>query len=299
MADGIVNVSGTTQSEIEAVQQNIDNVKELIGQPTNTGGTTTAGTVMAKLNKALQNETDINALIGATTNTGGTTSAGTVMAKLNKFLTDWTTTRAGYIDTINTNAARLTSARATKLDNIGVTGDTGGSASAGTIMAKLNKLLTDWTTTRAGKIDTINTNASNLNTRLTSTRAGYLDKLANFGATGDTGGTATAGTAMAKLNALLSKISGGVGIKSVQRGTFVEDFSPETAKANRINISTVDPKKTFVIINGGLSAGYSSSSSAVRGYVGGITATSFTYYAGRASLTIGAGSVSYQVVEFY
>ena len=110
MAYGNVNVAGPRQSEIEGVQQNIDSVKELIGQPVNTGSTT----------------------------------------------------------------------------------------SAGTIMAKLNKLLTDWTTARAGKIDTINTNATNLNTRLTSTRAGYLDKLANFGATGDTGGTATAGTAMAK-----------------------------------------------------------------------------------------------------
>ena len=92
MAYGNVNVSGPTQSEIEGVQQNIDDVKEVIGQTTNTGGTLTAGTVMAKL----------------------------------------------------------------------------------------NKLLTDWTSARASKIDTINTNAANLNTRLTSTRAAYLDKLSNF-----------------------------------------------------------------------------------------------------------------------
>ena len=273
MAYGNVNVSGPTQSEIEGVQQNIDDVKELIGQ---------------------------------TSNTGGTASAGTVMAKLNKLLTDWTTARAGKIDTINTNASnlntRLTSTRAGYLDklaNFGAIGDTGGTATAGTVMAKLNKLLTDWTTARAGKIDTINTNATNLNTRLTSTRAGYLDKLANFGATGDTGGTATAGTAMAKLNALLSKVSGGVGIKSVQRGSFVEDFNVETVKTTRINISTVNPKKTFVIINGGLSAGYSNSSSAVRGYVGTVASTYFNYCAGRASLTIGAGTVGYQVIEFY
>ena len=60
---------------------------------------------------------------------------------------------------------------------IGQTANTGGTASAGTVMAKLNKLLTDWTSARASKIDTINTNAANLNTRLTSTRAGYLDLL--------------------------------------------------------------------------------------------------------------------------
>ena len=62
MAYGNVNVSVTTPSDIEEVQQNIDSVKELIGQ---------------------------------TANTGGTTSAGTVMAKLNKLLTDWTNARAG------------------------------------------------------------------------------------------------------------------------------------------------------------------------------------------------------------
>ena len=273
MAYGNVNVSVTTPSDIEEVQQNIDSVKELIGQ---------------------------------TANTGGTASAGTVMAKLNKLLTDWTNARAGKIDTINTNASnlntRLTNTRAEYLDKLadfGAVGDTGGTASAGTVMAKLNKLLTDWTNTRAGKIDTISTNVSNLNTRLTSTRAGYLDKLANFGATGDTGGTATAGTAMAKLNALLSKVSGGVGIKSVQKGTFVEELDSETAKSNRINISTVNPQKTFVIVNGGVSSGYSSSSSAVRGYVGKVTSTYFIYYSGRASVTIGKGTVSYQVVEFY
>ena len=45
MAYGNVNVSVTTPSDIEEVQQNIDSVKELIGQTANTGGTTSAGTV--------------------------------------------------------------------------------------------------------------------------------------------------------------------------------------------------------------------------------------------------------------
>lgn len=81
------------------------------------------------------------------------------------------------VDTINTNAARLTSARATKIDNIGATGDTGGSATAGTVMAKLNALF--------------------------SSSGGS----SNIGATGDTGGSTTAGTVMAKLNALLARPS--------------------------------------------------------------------------------------------
>ncbi len=221
MAYGNVNVSGPTQSEIEGVQQNIDDVKEVIGQ---------------------------------TTNTGGTLTAGTVMAKLNKLLTDWTNVRAGKIDTINTNAAKLTDARVgyiDKLANFGATTDTGGTATTGTAMAKLNKLLIDWTTARAGKIDTINTNTSNLNTRLTSTRAGYLDKLANFGAVGDTGGTATAGTMMAKLNALITANSKGLKVKSVQHGYVAGATFNFVTAARGININQVNATKSILITDSG------------------------------------------------
>ena len=44
---------------------------------------------------------------------------------------------------------------------IGATNSTGGGASSGTLMAKVNALLSSWTSTRAGYIDTINTNANN------------------------------------------------------------------------------------------------------------------------------------------
>jgi len=220
MAYGLVNIKGVTAEEIAAVEEILD---------------------------------DIIMLLGATNNTGGTVSAGTVMAKLNKLLTDWTTARAGKIDAINTNTAKLTDARVghiDKLANFGATTDTGGTATAGTAMAKLNKLLTDWTTARAGKIDTINTNTSNLNTRLTSTRAGYLDKLANFGAVGDTGGTATAGTMMAKLNALITANSKGLKVKSVQHG-YVEavEINPATSKTRSITINSVNVNKSIMIIN--------------------------------------------------
>lgn len=63
-------------------------------------------------------------------------------------------------------------------------------------------------------------------------------------------------------------------------------------------MSNVDPTKTFIIVNGGVSSGYSGSSTAARGYVGSVTATNFTYYSGRATATI-AGGVSWQAVEFY
>lgn len=73
----------------------------------------------------------------------------------------WTNARATAIDTINANAARLTAARATIIDNIGATNNTGGSTTKGTVMAKLNAILTwftgTWTAARAAKLDTIAT----------------------------------------------------------------------------------------------------------------------------------------------
>ena len=64
------------------------------------------------------------------------------------------------------------------IERIGVTTDTGGTNNAGTVMAKLNNLLTNWTNARAIKIDSIND---------------------NIGKTTDTGGTNNAGTVMAKV----------------------------------------------------------------------------------------------------
>lgn len=191
MANGLVNVKGVTAEEIAAVEEILD---------------------------------DVITLLGATNNTGGTATAGTVMAKLNKLLTDWTAARAGYIDAINTNTARLTSTRAgyiDKLVNFGTTSDTGGTSTAGTVMAKLNKLLTDWTNVRAIKLDNIGATAdtggtasagtimaklNKLLTDWTTTRAGRIDTINSaIGTTSNTGGTATAGTVMAKLNKILEE----------------------------------------------------------------------------------------------
>lgn len=167
MAKGFTNVNNVRQSDIHKIDLTLDDMKALIGQVGNTGGTSTTGTIMAKLNKLLTdwtttragkidtihtNASNLNtrltstragyldklANLGAANDTGGTSTTGTAMAKMNKLLTDFTTTRAGYLD---------------KLANLGATGDTGGSATAGTIMAKLNKLLTDYTSTRAGYLD--------------------------------------------------------------------------------------------------------------------------------------------------
>jgi hypothetical protein len=125
-----------------------------------------------EINVALESSVeDVKSSIGATGNTGGSTTAGTIFGKLNKIIADlashissWTSTRAGYIDTINTNAARLTSARATKIDNIGATGDTGGSATAGTVMGKLNAILSSSGGDSSADISAIKTNTATNNT---------------------------------------------------------------------------------------------------------------------------------------
>lgn len=106
-----------------------------------------------EINVALESSVeDVKTSIGATGNTDGSTTAGTIFGKLNKIIADlashissWTSTRAGYIDTIKANTDRLTSARATIIDNIGATSNTGGTTSAGTVMAKLNALITNTT----------------------------------------------------------------------------------------------------------------------------------------------------------
>ena len=59
MALGGVNVAGVMKSDIEKLQQNIN---DLIRQTENTGGTVTTGTVMAKLNSMLNNFENGNGL---------------------------------------------------------------------------------------------------------------------------------------------------------------------------------------------------------------------------------------------
>ena len=127
----------------------------------------------------------------------------------------------------------------------------------------------------------------------------YVSNL--IGETENTGGTVTEGTVMAKLSALLDKFtSGGVGIKSVQRGTFQEKPVGGSAENDiTITISAVNPSKTFVILRGGATSGYASSPSVVMGYLKSLTATNFTYAGARGSVTVAPSMISYEVVEFY
>lgn len=71
-------------------------------------------------------------------------------------------------------------------EKVGATNDSGGTASVGSVFAKLNKIISDLVTHMG---------------RWTSTRAEKLDSIGN---TADTGGSATAGTVMGKLNKLFN-----------------------------------------------------------------------------------------------
>ncbi len=94
---------------------------------------------------------------------------------------------------------------------IGATNNTGGTATAGTAMAKLNKVITE------------------------------------VGATNNTGGTATAGTVMGKLNAILGYSLAPRVVKSVQRGTFAT--GAQDWQTVNITISPVDLAKSVLMIS--------------------------------------------------
>ena len=60
---------------------------------------------------------------------------------------------------------------------VGVTSDAAGTASAGTLFGKMNKLLTDWTTARAAKIDTIATDVTSLKTSVVNGKQAVVNAI--------------------------------------------------------------------------------------------------------------------------
>lgn len=131
----------------------------------------------------------------------------------------------------------------TKMDNlIGATGNTGGSTSAGTVMAKLNALLTTWTSTRAGYVD-----------RLANSTYG-LDKIKSDTTTNNTASkTGVLSQKLAYVISLLENTTYGLSalntgngaVKSVQRGAIAVDSSSKYAN---VTISSVNMSKTMVNI---------------------------------------------------
>ena len=102
------------------------------------------------------------------------------------------------IDTLDTVADNIYSKVDTEVANIltdiGPTSATGGSTTAGTVMAKLNKLITDltshissWTSTRAGYIDTIKTNTDNIYAKVDAEVASAVSNTATNNTASKTG----------------------------------------------------------------------------------------------------------------
>ena len=86
---------------------------------------------------------------------------------------NWTSARAEKIDTIATDSASAKADAADIKTTIGATGDTGGSASAGSVMAKLNNIRSYVaTTTTSSKTGTL------------STKLNYLINNTDFSGTG-------------------------------------------------------------------------------------------------------------------
>lgn len=121
--------------------------------------------------------------------------------------------------------------------------------------------------------------------------ASVSEVLNRIGLTGDTGGSQTAGTVMAKENAILEVLkNGGLPIvKSIQRSSVYTSDDYKT-----ITISKVNPLKTIVLVNGGISSS-GGGNAGMPAYVGGLTETSVTIYAPAN----GGITASIQVVEFY
>ena len=133
---------------------------------------------------------------------------------------------------------------------IGSTTDTGGSSNTGSLMGKINALLSNWTSIRAGHLDNIKTNVDNIKTNTdksgTSHKSGTLSQKMNYiissllGSTGDTGGSVSAGSVMGKLNAILKSVTSSSGaVKSVQRGV-VKETEVSTNDSEYTQVATLD-----------------------------------------------------------
>ena len=235
--------------EIITIKADFDGINDKIGITTDDEGTVSTGTVFGKLNSILLYLTvtlveklskiteDISENKTSIGNAEDLSTSPTIFGKL-----------AEIKEIITSKFADIISKIAGIDSKIGTTTDTGGTSSAGGIFAKLNKLLTDWTTTRASRIDSIYTNT---NTSTTSSSTGTLCQRLNYirtligtssdsgtttlfgkisdiqensisqseeiielndkiGVTNDITASVTDGTMMGKLNVLIENLIGGV-----------------------------------------------------------------------------------------
>jgi hypothetical protein len=153
---------------------------------------------------------------------------------------------------------------------IGSTGDTGGSTTAGSLFAKLNAILTNWTSTRAGYIDTIKTNTDNIYAKVDTEVASAVSNTATNNTASKTG---VLSAKLAYVISLLENTTYGLSaiksnsgaVKSVQRGTLASTTGSIKVDSNfkiyttgstsynglyvDITISSVNMSKSFVLLD--------------------------------------------------
>ena len=215
----------------------------------------------------------------------------------------------------------------TTIKSIELDGDWATQNQAESILSILDTFVAAYTTLRAGKLDNLDAlissrapaNTALSNATWTNARAGYLDYLANttyglpaikayvdtletvLGTAANTGGTASAGTVMAKLNALIGLMTNATGttscVKRIVRGVVA------ATGVNHIVVNigyTVNPSKVFILLNSDRSAGYSSSPQTATPFLVSVTATQFTIGpAWMQNETNEVRNVSWQLIEFY
>jgi hypothetical protein len=152
---------------------------------------------------------------------------------------------------------------------IGSTGDTSGSTTAGSLFAKLNAILTNWTSTRAGYIDTIKTNTDNIYAKVDTEVASAVSNTATNNTASKTG---VLSAKLAYVISLLENTTYGLSaiksnsgaVKSVQRGTVSSSTSSKKYDDNfkvwssgtshyggiyiDITISSINMSKSFVLL---------------------------------------------------
>ena len=117
MAKEYIAKESTSQTILTNVQEAISDVgavQSSLGQPGDTGGSTTAGSVTAKLNQLLAEAaregtldelssamSGVVANLGQTGDTGGSATAGSVMGKLNKLLSGGSVTEESLKENLN------------------------------------------------------------------------------------------------------------------------------------------------------------------------------------------------------
>ncbi len=128
----------------DLIKGNEDAIEEIAG-----AGRTTETVVgaYAAAQQAVGQVGNVDSKIGSIGDTGGSTTAGSVFAKLNailqKFVSVWTDARAAKLDNLDgTISSRASQDSLTSVNNrVGLTGDTGATTTSGSILGKLNALL--------------------------------------------------------------------------------------------------------------------------------------------------------------